>query len=150
MGRRFQQGARRGLQRQVISDSLPAGGAILSSATWKARRTTSSSRATISSLTKMYAASFWKYLILLWGQKRFACGRARLRQVMAVAGFKWSVERGLPRLSCLSKKEMPTSEVNRWTMGVSLAAFANAREHQGGERPAEATPVAGTWRHEGL
>ena len=54
------------------------------------------------------------------GQKRFACGRARLRQVMAVAGSKWSAERGLPRLSCLSKKEMPTSEVNQRTMGVSL------------------------------
>jgi hypothetical protein len=47
-------------------------------------------------------------------------GRARLRQVMAAAGSKWSAERGLPRLSCLSKKEMPTLEVNRRTMGVSL------------------------------
>src|SRR6202022_1412660 len=122
MGRRFQSGARRGLQREEIPASLPAGGATLSSATWKARRTTSSSRATISSLTKMYAASFWKCLILLWGQKRFACGRARLRQVMAVAGFKWSAERGLLRLSCLSKKEMPTSEVNQRTMDGSLQA----------------------------
>src|SRR5207244_7780157 len=36
------------------------------------------------------------------------------------AGSKWSAERGLPRLSCLWRKEMPTSEVNRPTMGVSL------------------------------
>src|SRR5712692_821183 len=109
MGRLFQWGARRGLQRQEIPASLSAGGATLSSATWKARRTTFSSRAMISSLTKMYAASFLKYLILLWGQERFSCGRERLRQVTA-AGSKWSVERGLLRLSCLSKKEMPTSE----------------------------------------
>src|SRR6202163_4957996 len=70
----------------------------------------------------MYAASFLKYLILLWGQKKFACGRARLRQVMPVAGFKWSAERGLLRLPCLSKKEMPTSEVNRRMMSASLLA----------------------------
>src|SRR6266853_5754241 len=122
MGRQFQWGARRGLQRQAISASLPAGAATLSSATWKARRTTSSSRATISSLTKMYAASFLKYLILLWGRKRFACGRERLRQVTPAVGSKWSVERDLLRQSCLSKKEMPTSEVNRRTTGVSLLA----------------------------
>ena len=54
----------------------------------------------------------------LWGQKRFACGRERLRLVRAVAGSRWSAERGLPRLSCWSKKEMPTSEVNRQTMSV--------------------------------
>src|ERR1700732_907198 len=113
MGHWFLWGVRRGLQRQAISASLPAGVATLSSATWKARRTTSSSRATISSLTKMYAASFLKYLILLLRRKRFACGRERLRLVTAVAGSKWSAERGLPRLSCLSKKEKPTSEVNR-------------------------------------
>ncbi len=35
------------------------------------------------------------------------------------AGSKWSAERGLHKLSCLSKKEMPTSEANRRTMGVS-------------------------------
>src|SRR6266446_8497128 len=120
MGHQFPWGARRGLRKQAISASLPAGGATLSSATWKARRTTSSSRATISSLTKTYAASFLKYLILLWGQERCACGRERLHQVTAVAGSKWSAERGLPRLSCLSKKEMPTSAVNRRTTGVSL------------------------------
>src|SRR6266481_4633335 len=68
MGRRFQQGARRGLQRQVIPASLPAGAVTLSSATWKARRTTCSSRATISSPTKMCAASFLKYLTRLWAR----------------------------------------------------------------------------------
>src|SRR4029077_5442767 len=120
MGRRFRWGARRGLPRQAILASLPAGGATLSSATWKAQRTTSSSRATISLQTKMYAASFLNYLILLWEQKRFAFGRERLRRVTAAAGYKWSVERGLPRLSCWSKKEMPISEVNRRTVGVSL------------------------------
>jgi hypothetical protein len=97
---------------------LPAGAATLSSATWKARRTSYSSRATISLLTKMCAASFSKCLTLLWGQKRFACGRARLRQVMA-AGPKWSAEPGLRKRSYWSKKEMPTSEVNRRTMSVS-------------------------------
>jgi hypothetical protein len=54
------------------------------------------------------------------GQKRFACGRARLRQLITAAGYRWIAERGLPRLSCLSKKEMPTSEVNRRRMGLSL------------------------------
>src|SRR5712691_1950522 len=70
----------------------------------------------------MYAASFLKYLILLWGQTTFACGRERLSQVTAVAGLKWSAERGLLRLSCLLKKEMPTSEVNRRMMIASLLA----------------------------
>ncbi len=31
----------------------------------------------------------------LWGQTRFAYGRARLRQVMAAVGSKWSAGRGL-------------------------------------------------------
>src|SRR5437870_12605332 len=109
MGCRFQWGAKRGLQRQAIPDSLPAGAATLSSATWKARRTTCSSRATISSLTKMCAALFLKYLTLLWGQERFACGRARLRQVMAAAGSKWSAEPGLRKQSYLSKQEIAPS-----------------------------------------
>src|SRR6266849_564489 len=122
MVRRFQSGARQGLHRHEILAFLPAGAATLSSATWKARRTTCSSQATISSLTKMCAASFLKYPTLLWGQKRFACGRARLRQVIAATGFKWSAEPGLRKRSYLSKKEMPTSEVNRRTMGVSLLA----------------------------
>jgi len=51
-----------------------------------------------------------KYLTLFWGQKKFACGRARLRQVMAAPGSKWSAEPGLRKRSYLSKKEMPTSE----------------------------------------
>jgi len=68
----------------------------------------------------MYAASFLKYLILLWGRKKFACGRERLRLVTAVDGSKWSAERGLLRLSYLLKKEMPTSEVNRRMMSASL------------------------------
>ena len=38
------------------------------------------------------------------------------------AGSKWSAEPGLRKRSCLSKKEMPTSEVNRRTMSVSLLA----------------------------
>jgi len=62
-------GRARGLQKPAIPASLPAGAATLSSATWKARRTTSSSQATISSLTKMCAASFLKYLTLLWGKR---------------------------------------------------------------------------------
>src|SRR5258708_39215856 len=111
MGRRFQWGPRRGLQRQAISASLPAGAATLSSATWKARRKTCSLRATISLLTKMCAASFLRYLTLLWGQKGFACGRARLRQVMGVAESKWIAEPGLRNGHDLSKREMPTSEV---------------------------------------
>src|SRR5258708_34251061 len=122
MGRRFQWGARRGLQKPAIPASLPAGAATLSSVTWKARRTTSSSQATISSLTKMYAASFLKYLILLWEQKRFACGRERLRLVTAVAGSKWSAERGLLRQAYFARKEMPTSEVNRRMTSASLLA----------------------------
>src|SRR5713226_3374051 len=100
MGRRFQWGARRGLQRPAIPASLPAGEATLSSATWKARRTTSSSPATISLLTKMYAVSFLNYRILLWEQKRFACGRERLHVVTVVAWSKWSEERDLLRQSC--------------------------------------------------
>src|SRR6266446_4870684 len=45
------------------------------------------------------------------------------RTLMPGDGGGWiQVERGLLRLSCLSKKEMPTSEVNRRTMGVSLLA----------------------------
>ena len=68
--------------------SLPAGAAIPFFATSKARRTTCSSPATISSLTKMCAASFWKYLTLLLEQQRFAYGRAHLLQVMAAAGSK--------------------------------------------------------------
>src|SRR5258708_23814285 len=144
MGHRCQWGARRGLLRQVIPASLPDDAAALSSATWKARRTTCSSRATISSLTKMCAASFLKYLTLLWGQKRCACGRARLRQVMAAAGSKLSAERGLPRPSCLSKKEMPTSEVNRRTMGVSLLPSRTLWSTQVDNTPAEAKRVAGT------
>src|SRR3981189_2836361 len=73
---------------------LPADAATLSSATWKARRTTCGSRARISSLTKMCAASFLKYRTLLWERKRFACGRARLRQMMVVAGVKSNAEPG--------------------------------------------------------
>src|SRR5260370_13200915 len=103
MGHWFRWGVRRELQRQAIFAFLPAGVATLSFATWRARRTTSSSRATISSLTKMYAASFLKYLILLWGRERFGCGRERLRLATAVAGSKWNPERDLPTLSCLSK-----------------------------------------------
>src|ERR1700730_14162758 len=121
MGRQFQQGARLGLQRQVIPASLPAGAGTLSSSTWKARRTTCSSRATISSPTKMCAASFLKYRALLWGQERFACGRARLRQVMAAAGSKWSAEPGPRKRSYLSKRKMPTWEVNRRATSVSLS-----------------------------
>src|ERR1700687_6471007 len=105
MGRKFQWAARRGLQRQEIPAFLPAGAATLSSATWKARRTTCSLRATISLLTKMCAASFLKYLTLLWGQKGVACGRARLRQVMA-AGSKWSAEPGPRKGSHLSKRKV--------------------------------------------
>src|SRR5258706_15158297 len=109
MERRFQSGEGRGLQRQAIPAFLPAGAATPSSATWKARRTTYCSRVTISLLTKMCAESFLKYLTLLWGQKRFGCGLARLRQEMA-AGSKWTAERGLRTRSYSSKKEMPTSE----------------------------------------
>jgi Domain of unknown function (DUF4331) len=82
--------------------------------------TTCSSPATISSLTKTCAASFSKYPTLLWGRRIFACGRARLRQVMAALGSKQSAERVLRKRSCLSKSEMPTSRVNRPTMGVSF------------------------------
>jgi hypothetical protein len=82
-------------------------------------RTTCSSRATISSLTKMCAASFSKCLTLLWGQKRFASGRARSRQATA-AGSKWSGGPGLRKRSYLSKKETLTSRVNRRTMDDSL------------------------------
>ena len=57
---------------------------------------------------------------LLWAENRCACGRERLHQAMAAAGSKWSAARSLPRLSCLSKKEMPTSEANRRTMSGSL------------------------------
>jgi Domain of unknown function (DUF4331) len=103
----------------------------LFSATWKARRIACSSRATISSLTKMCAASFLKYLTLLWGQKSCACGRAPLRHVMAAAGSKWNAGPGLRKLSSLSKKEMPTSEVNRQTMGVSLLASRTLWSTQG-------------------
>src|SRR5882724_10575707 len=120
MGRLFQWGAKQGLQWQAIHASLPGGAATLSSATWKARRTTCSSRATISSLTKMYAASFLKCLTLLWEEKRCAYGRERLRQVMAAAGSKQSAVRGLRKRSYLSNKEMRTSEVHRRTIGVSL------------------------------
>jgi hypothetical protein len=101
---------------------LPAGAVTPSSATWKARRTTCSSRATISLLTKMFAASFLKYLTLLWGQKRFACGRAHLCQMMAAVGSKWSAEPGLHKRSYWSKREMPTSGVNPRTMDASLPA----------------------------
>src|SRR5207245_6222171 len=106
-----------GSERQAITASSPVGVATPSSATWKARRTTSSSRAAISSLTKMCAASLLKYPTLLWGQKSFACGHARLRHVTAAAGSKRSAERGLRKLSCSSKTERRTSRVNRRTMG---------------------------------
>src|SRR5690349_15538387 len=119
MERWFQWDARRGLHKQAIPVSLLAGAAILSSVTLRARGTTCSSRVTISSLTKMCAASFLKYLTLLWGQKMWACGRARLRQVMAT-GSKRSAEPDLRKQSYLSKKEIHTSEVNRRTMNVSL------------------------------
>jgi len=60
-----------------------------------------------------------EYLNSALGAKGFACGRARLRQVMA-AGSKWSAEPGLRKRSYLSKRKVPTSEVNRRTMSVSL------------------------------
>jgi hypothetical protein len=75
-----------------------AGGVTLSSETWKARRTTFILRATISSVTRMCAASFLKYLTLPSGPKSFAYGRARLCLVMA-AGSKSSAERGLRKRS---------------------------------------------------
>src|SRR3989442_5330107 len=68
----------------------------------------------------MCAASLLKYPTLLWGQKSFACGHARLRHVTAAAGSKRSAERGLRKLSCSSKTERRTSRVNRRTMGGSL------------------------------
>src|SRR5467141_4767294 len=66
-GHPFRLGGRCGSQRQVSIASSRAGAAIHSSAMWKARRTTCGSRATISSMTKMCAASSSKCRTLLWG-----------------------------------------------------------------------------------
>jgi len=97
-------------------------------------------RATISSLKRRMQPRFG-IPTLLWGESGSAVG------AYAYAGEDggWiQVERGARplRQSCLSKKEMPTSEVNRRTMSVS-AGFAHALEHTGGYTPAEAKRVAG-------
>ena len=64
----------------------------------------------------------------------------------AAAGFKWSAEPDLRKRSYLSKKEMPTSEVNRRTMGVFLPDSRTLWNTQvaAGYTPAEAKRVAGT------
>ena len=78
------------------------------------------------------------------GTKEVRLWARTLTQGDSAAGSKWSAEPGLRKRSCLSKKEMPTSRVNRRTMGASLPAFAHALEHTGGYSPAEAKRVAGT------
>src|ERR1700745_4126356 len=141
MGRRFQLGARRRLHRQAIPACLPAGAATLFSATWKVRRTTCSSQATISSLTKMCAASFSKYPTLRWGQKEV---RLWARTLTLDDGGGWiQVERGArPAQAVILVEERdaylggePAND------GCFIAGFAHALEHTGGYSPPEAKRV---------
>jgi len=118
------------LQRQVIPASLPAGAADPFSAMWKARRTTCSSRAKISSLTKMCCS-----IVLEVPSSALEAKEVGLwaRTLAPGDGGGWiQVERGarLRKRSYLSKKEMPTSEVNRRTMGVSLLLRARSGAHR--------------------
>src|SRR5437588_3589540 len=144
MGRRCQWGARRGLLRQVIPASLPAGAVTRSSATWKVRRTTCSSRATISSLTKMCAASFLKYLNSALGTKEL---RLWARTLTPGEGGSWiQVERGARPAQAVILVEERDAYLGGEPANDErfLAPFAHALEHTGGYSPAEAKRVAGT------
>ncbi len=87
------------------------------------QRTTCNSPATISSPTKMCAASFLKSPTLPWARTRFASGPARCAQAREAAGSRRNAERGLRKLSSLSmKKETTTWRENRPTTHVSFPA----------------------------
>src|SRR5260221_11350886 len=92
----------------------------------------------------MCAASFLKYLPLLWGQKEV---RLWARTLTPGDGGGWiQVERGArPAQAVLLVEERDAYLGGEpGTDGRFLAAFAHALEHTGRYTPAEAKRVAGT------
>jgi len=119
MGRRFQHGARRGLRRQVIPLLCRLAQRPFLCDVEGAKNNLEFTGDDFFG-DKDVCSIVLEVPNSALGTKSFTCGRELLRQVKAAAGSKWNAEPGLRKQSYLSKREMPTSEVNPRTMSASL------------------------------